>query len=441
MINFLRKIISPDNFFRLLWHKSKAILANLIYGFPGKKLVVIGITGTNGKTTTTYLAESMLRAAGKKVAMFSTVEFSIDGEKKANPTKMTTLSPFKIQKFLKECVKKDIEYVVLETSSHALHQHRLWGIPFRIAVITNITHEHLDYHKTMEKYKNAKKMLFEQMQKACKKKTPKALEGLTMAKGAMVLNTADDYYEEFSQMACPVKISYGLDKGVLHAADINVNKEGSKFKLNYQEEGIDVEMNMTGTYNIENAMAAAGAALACNAKLADIKKGLKDFDGIQGRGEKIKSPKGFEAIVDFALTADSLDRLYKGIKDTNPNRILGLIGSCGDRDFEKRPDLGRIVATYCDITVVTDEETYGEDPKKIMDEVYAGAKATGKHENEEIYLIEDRKEAIEFLIKEALEGDVVVITGMGHFDKRNTINGAIDWKEAEIVEEIIKQNA
>ncbi|MFH0837883.1 MAG: UDP-N-acetylmuramoyl-L-alanyl-D-glutamate--2,6-diaminopimelate ligase [Patescibacteria group bacterium] len=439
MLNYLRKKISYDNPIRLLWHRLKGIAAATRYGFPAKRMVIIGVTGTNGKTTTSHMIEHILRGAGKKAAMISTSDFSINGKRKPNLSKKTTMSPFKTQKFLKDCVKKKVDYAVIEASSHALHQSRLWGIPFSISVITNITHEHLDYHGTMEKYAEAKKILFRNVSKNCSRKETDAVKHIPHIK-AFVLNTADKYYDKFKEIHCPVNIDYGLDRGDLRARDITYTKFGSKFAMKYHGETVGIDLPLAGGFNVENALAAAGAALACKVPLEKIGAALSTFKGVGGRMERIKSPKGFEVIVDFALTPDALEKLYKVLRETTEGRLIGLIGSCGDRDKEKRPVMGEIVASYCDITIVTDEEPYTEDPKVIMQAVLAGAKKVKKM-GEKLKLIEDRYKAMEDAVKNAKPGDVIVVTGMGSFQTRSMNDGPISWDEREVAREIISKNA
>lgn len=445
MLNSLRKLISYDNPLRLIWHGLKGRLAAYRYGFPGKKLICIGITGTNGKTTTTHMVEHLLHSTGKKVAMMSTVDFAINGKHWTNKSKKTTLSPFKTQKFLRDCVKKGVEYVVIEASSHALHQSRLWGIPFSIGAITNITHEHLDYHGTMDKYAEAKKILFEMISK-----NPSPQK-------AAILNSADQYHEKFKSVNIPHQISYGLEKGDLQATHIQYSKHESIFNLefslpitayrlspnekrgkNENKNVTEIKLKMVGSFNIENALAASGVALACGLDLDQIQKGLNSFEGVAGRMERIPSPKGFEVIVDFALTPDALEKLYSTLKETTEGRLIGLIGSCGDRDQEKRPEMGRIVASYCDLTIVTDEEPYSEDPKKIMEAVLKGAKKV-KTLGKDLLLIEDRKEAMEYAIKHAKKGDVVVVTGMGSFNTRTMNDGPMVWDDREVAKDLIEK--
>lgn len=438
MLDFLRKHISYDNPFRRGWHLLRGMIAATLYAFPAQKLFCIGITGTNGKTTTTHLIEHILRNAGKKVAMVSTVAFAVNGKQTPNHSKMTTLKPFQLQRFLRDCVKQGIEIAVIEASSQALHQYRLWGIPFRVAALINITHEHINYHGTMEKYKESKKMLFRGVQTA-------------------VLNTADQYFEDFMKLPAPQKITYGFERGDLQAKDLQFSKFGTHFTMSFRAKPrnplqeisplaslgrndigkVDVHLPLPGEYNVENALAATGATLACGIPLAQIAEALQTFEPVPGRMERIESPKGFEVIVDFGLTPDALQKLYTVIRRTAPARVIGIIGSCGTRDLEKRPHLGRIVAQHSDLTIITDEEAYTEDPKKIMDDVLQGALQTGKRKGIEVELIEDRYEAIEYAVAHAEPQDTIVVTGMGNFTTRTMNQGPIPWDERQVVREII----
>ncbi len=437
MLNWLRKIISYDNPLRRFWHLLKGITAAILYGFPGQQMVCIGVTGTNGKTTTTHMVEHVLQENGKKIAMISTAEFSIMGKHEVNQSKKTTLSPFKTQKFLKKCLKAGVEYVVIESSSHALHQFRLWGIPFSVAAITNITHEHLDYHGTMEKYAAAKRMLFECVSKTAHQKISERVKKIPHQQ-ASILNRADEFYPSFKKVSCPVHIEYGLGEGGLQAREMKYSKTGSTFTLAWKDASTEIVLKLTGSFNVENALAATGVGLACELSLEDIKKGLESFESVPGRMERIKSPKGFEVVVDFALTPDALERLYSELRKTTEGRLIGLIGSCGDRDKEKRPEMGRIVASHCDLTIVTDEEPYSEDPMVIMQAVLEGAKQV-KTMGEDLLLIEDRKAAMEHAIKYAQKGDVVVVTGMGSFQTRTMNDGPMEWDEREVARELIEK--
>ncbi|QQR83446.1 UDP-N-acetylmuramyl-tripeptide synthetase [Candidatus Peregrinibacteria bacterium] len=432
--------IAPDHPIRLMWHQLKARIAAQRYRFPADHMVVIGVTGTNGKTTTTHLIEHLLRRAGKRVAMLSTIEFRIDGHIQPNTSKMTTLSPFKTQAFLAECLKNDIEYVVIEASSHALHQHRLWGVEFNIGVLTNITHEHLDYHMTMEAYKNAKKILFKNVERTCQMEPTERVADIPHYP-AMILNTADTYFPEFKQMDCPNKITYGLHSGMVMALDMSSHTDYSTFFLKTPGDEIEVYLPMAGSFNVENALAASSVALACEVDLEDIQAGLACFPGVPGRMERIVSPKGFEVMVDFALTPDALSKLYRTLDQTKKGRLIGIIGGTGERDRDKRPMLGKIVAEHTDLTIVTDEEPYSENPRTIMEAVLDGAKKTNKTLDRDLFLIEDRYRAIEFAVEHAEPNDTIVVTGMGNFQTRSTNAGPIAWDEREVVREIIERHS
>jgi len=310
--------------------------------------------------------------------------------------------------------------------------------PFSISALTNITHEHLDYHHTMEKYKDAKKILFHTVSRTCHRHLPEAIAHIPH-KQTIILNTTDKYFQEFNEISCTNKITYGIDSGDLRAHHVTCTKFGSKFALHYGPDEIGIELKIPGSFNVENALTATGNALACKVSLDDIKRALESFEGVPGRMETIKSPRGFEVLVDFALTPDALEKLYKTIHETNPKRVIGIIGSCGDRDKEKRPLMGRIVAQNTDVTIVTDEEPYSEDPMVIMKAVLDGPKHVKKLDKD-LFLIEDRYKAIEFAVQNAHEGDLIVLTGMGSLPSRTLNNGPVAWDEREVVKEIIQKN-
>ena len=287
-------------------------------------------------------------------------------------------------------------------------------------------------------YRDTKKELFYNVSATCHRKLPKEIEHIPHRQ-AMILNVDDTFFSEFYEISCPTKVAYGFEDGDLQAHHMTYSKFGSKFALHYGEGEIGIELKIPGSFNVENALAATGAVLACGISLDNIKRGLESFKGVPGRMETIKSPKGFEVLVDFALTPDALKKLYKTLREANPRRLIGIIGSCGDRDQEKRPIMGQIVAEHTDITIVTDEEPYSEDPLKIMRAVLQGAKVTDKKMGKDLYLIEDRYEAIEFAIQSAEPGDIVVVTGMGSLPTRTLNEGPIEWDERDVIREIISK--
>lgn len=289
----------------------------------------------------------------------------------------------------------------------------------------------------MKKYREAKKILFHSASETCKRELPVALE-LIPHKQAIVLNTEDDFFEEFDEILCAHKFRYGFKKGEIRAEKVHLAKSESTFELHREAEVEKVHLKLPGEFNVENAMAATGTALACEVNLPDIRKALNSFKAVAGRMESIKSSKGFEVIVDFALTPDALERLYKTIRKTATHRVIGIIGSCGDRDKEKRPVMGEIVARHSDICIVTDEEPYSENPMTIMKAVLKGAQKV-KNLDEDLFLIKDRYKAIEYAVSHARRGDIIVITGMGSLPTRSLNSGAIEWDEREVVREIISK--
>ncbi|HOX10417.1 MAG TPA: UDP-N-acetylmuramyl-tripeptide synthetase, partial [Candidatus Moranbacteria bacterium] len=303
------KNLIPQNI-KNLYHLAQAILANLIYGFPSKKIKVIGVTGTNGKTTTVQMIAKILEEAGnpvepgghgaRKVAVASTINFRINGDEEINKTKFTTLSSWAVQKFIKKAIENKCEYLVLETSSHSLDQYRVWGVAYQTAVITNVTREHLDYHKTMEEYRKAKIQLF--------KKVKTAVVNLDMEKP-----------EEFLSIATGKKVTYSLkdSKADVLAENIEIGIQNTRYKI----KDTNFKLNLLGEFNIENALAATAVGLSENIDLKTIAKALEKIKLVPGRMERVINEKEINIIIDYAVTPDSLEKLYeliKSIRDNSP---------------------------------------------------------------------------------------------------------------------------
>jgi len=401
-----------------IYHLFQAILANVWCGFPSRKIKVIGITGTNGKTTTTQLIAKILEKSGAKVAMVSTINFKLDDEERVNKTKFTTLSPWKVQEFIKKAVEKKCEYLVLETSSHSLDQHRVWGVDYETAVITNVTREHLDYHKTMDIYRKAKLKLFWQAKN-------------------LIVNLDMEKPEEFYNFSGKKNIlGYTLENKKLEnekikmvqAQGIEVFPEYSKFKI----DGDEFVLNLPGKFNIENALAAICVGFIYKIENEKIKTALAEVKNIPGRMEYVKNNKELNIIVDYALTPDSLEKLYALLKEVNREgkKIIAVFGSCGDRDRGKRPIMGEIVSKNADMVIVTNEDPYSEDPKQIIDEVFAGV--TGV-EGKNAWRILDRREAIKFALSLAEAGDFVIVTGKGAEETMMIGDKMIAWNDKKVI--------
>lgn len=412
----MKKIIPQK--LKNIYHLIQAILANFIYGFPSRKIKVIGVTGTNGKTTVVQMIVKILEEANYKVAAASTINFKIDQAEWVNKTKFTTLSSFQVQRFINNAVKKGCHYLVLETSSHSLDQYRIWGIDYKIAVITNVTREHLDYHETMEEYRRAKEKLFSKSKIA-------------------IVNLDMDKPEDFLKFDNEKKITYSLKKSEadVKAEDIKYSAKGSQFMVN----GSQIILNLPGKFNIENALAAICACMAENISLGHMSRALERIKNIPGRFEFIKNDKNINIIIDYAVTPDSLNKLYELIQNINTNKtkVISVFGSCGERDRGKRPIMGEIVSNYADYVIVTDEDPYRENPKRIIDEICAGIR--NKEEGKNFWKIMDRREAIKKALALAGPGDYVVVTGKGAEETMMIGNKMIPWNDKKVISEELQK--
>jgi len=445
-------------------HYIRAFWANLKNGSPAKKMYIIGVTGTKGKTTTTHLISAILDAAGQKNGRVSTVDFKIGPKKRVNNTNKTALPPWHLQPLLKEMVDAGCRYAVIEVSSHGLAQHRFLGIPFKGAVFTNLGHDHLDYHKTLEAYKNEKKKLFTK-------------DTLKFA----VVNGDDKNSGEFLKITkAPLKYAYtsqkklakGIaDASVIEANNISLNPIGSSFRLQHELESVHIKLKLPGMFNVMNALSAATVGVALNIKLGTIKDALESVEQIPGRMDKIITNRGFSVIIDYAHTPDSLEAILQTLRPIVRGKIISVFGATGDRDKTKRPIMGAIGARYADTVIITDEEPYSENPLQIIEEVakgvprgrplFAGKKTrsrprlemkvqdvrqfmrkseAGDGEGDWWFKIADRREAIEKALTMAGFDDVVLLTGMGAQNYKIVNGEKIEWNDKKVVEEILKKH-
>lgn len=419
MKTLIKKLISDTNPLLLTYHRSKALAAAIAYGFPAKKLTVIGITGTDGKTTTVGMLAHILNKNGKKTGALSTAFFRVGDTVEWNATQKTSPSPFTVQSFLKRCLDAGCTHVVLECSSHGLMQGRVWLTWPSAAAITNLSEEHLDYHGTMENYMKAKAILFRMMRKD----------------GTKVLNADDRTYPAYKNIRSAKTVAYSTQRkdADLFATDITSTVTGTSASVS----GQSLAMPIPGSFNIQNALCAIGCAEAVGVERKNAIASLSEFTGIPGRMELINKGQPYSVIVDFTVTPQSYEKTLSTVKAgmKDGQRLLVLTGSCGDRMKEKRPVVGKIVSSYADVMVVANEDPYTEDPQKIIDEVWTGIDQS-KTKASKIF---DRKEAIVFLLKEAKPGDVVVLCGKGSDTTMWVKDGQIPWNEREIVRELLKQ--
>lgn len=373
-------------------HLPSAVLANVKHGFPGRKLKVIGVTGTDGKTTTVNMIYQILKDAGKKVSMISTINAVIGGKQYDTGFHVTSPEPAMIQKFLRQSVDTEDEFMVLEVTSHALDQFRTWGIKFEIGVITNITHEHLDYHKTFENYVKTKFKLVKSAKMAVINQN---IEGSWDNKGKKI-------------------ITFGLDKG-----DFNQNQLKLKLKI-------------PGDYNIENALAALAVVSELGIDKKSAQETLENFSNLQGRMEEVKNNRGIKIIVDFAHTPNALENALKTLRLQTKGQLIAVFGCAAERDKEKRPLMGEISAKFADIIILTDEDPRFENSNKIIEEIAQGVG------DKKLFKESDRGKAIEMAVNMAKKGDVIGIFGKGHEKSMNYFGVEKPWSDQDIVIKILK---
>lgn len=431
MKNFLRKIL--PNSWILASHKLRAVLACLLYRFPARKLKVIGVTGTNGKTTTCHFIASILEEAGFKVGMLTTIDFKIGSKTWENVTKMTTISPFLLQRFLRKMVKEKCDYAIIETTSHAITQFRIWGIPYDILVLTNVTHEHLDYHKTFLEYKQTKGRLFKELENSLRKENTLKVS---------IVNRDDPNFSYFSKFEADLKLSYGILGGDISASDIFYQPEGTDFIASTPKGKILVHLKLPGRFNIQNALGAIAVGLSQGLDLRAIKEGLEKIEGVAGRMEKINEGQDFTVIVDYAHTPDAFEKIYQTLFPIKKGRLIHVFGACGDRDKTKRPIMGALAGRYADYVIVTNEDPYTEDPQKIIEEVANGVPrgVRGlKKEGENFWKILDRREAIQKALSLAQKNDIVLLTGKGAEKWIVWRDHREPWDDREVVKEELRK--
>jgi len=383
-------------------HLAEAVIENIIFGFPTRKLKVIGVTGTAGKTTTCTLITHMLRESGYKVGMMTTVAIDYGDGKGAqhNESRMTSLGSLKLLRAVKRMRANQVEWLVLETTSHALAQHRVWGVPYSIVAFTNLSHDNVDYHGTFEKYRAAKLLLFKQ----CNRNRRGKRVGVT--------NVDDPNGEMFAQaIAHPVR--YGLEKGDLRAEDIQSSMEQSRFRAVIGDDTYEITTHLPGTFNVYNCLAAIGVTRAAGLTKQQIEQGIASLKSVDGRMNIVDEGQDFSVIVDYACTPVGFEKVFATIEPLAKNRVITVFGSPGRRDELKRPLQGEIAGKHSDIVILTEEDDRDQDGLKIMDEIAAGAEKAGKVREKDLFFIHKREDAVQKAIDLAQSGDMVLILGKG----------------------------
>lgn len=407
----------------LPYHFLQAVVAGVRYGFPARKLRVIGVTGTNGKTTTCFMIWKMLNESGRKAGLMTTVAWGVD--KLENQVEhMTTVDSMTLNRRIKAIKEAGAEYLVLEVTSHAMVQFRTLGIPVEIAVMTNVTHDHLDYHRTFGNYVAAKCKLF-----------AKAKYG--------VINVDDKSSYKFAQAIMKGKdrrhamqsyITYGIKDGKKRAMGVKLGVSG----VNYSCGDIKVKTQIPGKFNVYNSLAAVCVGQKLGLKNAEIEKGIYALASVEGRMNRVNLGQEYEVIVDYAHTPDAFLKVYESVKaPAKKGRIISLSGGAGQRDQSTREERGEIMAKYSDICVLTEDDSRDEDPREIMTSFKEGCLKAGMKE-EQIIEVVDRREAIEKAISLAKKGDLVLILGKGHEKTILRADGAHEFEDLKEAKRAIR---
>lgn len=389
------------------------------YDNPSSKLDLIGITGTNAKTTTTYLVQSIFETVNKKTGIVGTIGNIIDG--KLFKTENTTPQSLELQETFNNMVKADVDSCIMEVSSHALDLDRVSFSDFQVGVYTNLSVEHLDFHKNLENYFEAKLKLF------------------YMTTKYNVVNVDDEYgikiIEKIKNLETPL-LTYGIkNKADIYATDIVYHLDGVDFKLHSPKGEININMNIPGEFSVYNGLAAASSAFVYDISLEDIKKGLETIEGVKGRFEVVPTGEDFVVIIDFAHTPDALEKVLQSVKDFAKGRVVVVFGAGGDRDNSKRAPMGEAVGKYADFSIVTSDNPRTENPEKIIEDILIGTKAV----TDKYVSITDRKEAIRYAIENKMKNDIILLAGKGH--ETYTIIGEekLPFDEREIVKDILNK--
>lgn len=428
MRKVVKKVIPSGLFLAIepYGHKAEAVLFNTINRFPARGLKVIGVTGTNGKTSTAFLIHRMLFESGYRVGLMTTVAYGVDDNIQPQIHHMTNVPLPELMQRLKWMRKQKIEWLVLETTSQGLAQNRVWGVPYSVAVMTNVTHEHLDYHKTFERYVTAKRKLF--------KLTNKNKKGLRLG----IINAEDPSAELFAE-DIEHPIMYGVGKGDLQAVDVKLTSNGSTYTAKAGEDEYHITCNLPGSFNVSNSLAAVAVGGAIGLTKSEIEKGIAALEGVEGRMTNIDEGQGFSVIVDFAHTPDSFEKLFKDLRPVVKGKLICMFGSAGRRDEAKRAVQGELAGQYCDEVVITEEDDRDVDGNEIMEQIATGAEKAGKVRDKNLFLVHDRTEAIEFTVNRARRGDTVILLGKGHEKTIERADGEHEWDEIGTAHAAVKK--
>lgn len=398
----------------LPYHWVKAMAAGVKYGFPAKKMRVIGVTGTNGKTTTCFMIWKMLNEAGHKTGLMTTVAWGVDKLKK-QLEHMTTVDVKTLNQRMQKIAEAGAEFLVLEVTSHAMVQFRTLGVPIEIAVMTNVTHDHLDYHKTFEKYRDAKRKLFKKSRY-----------------GAI---NADDKSAKFFEKDVKEYITYGIKNGKIRANEIVLETSGVKYDCG----DMKIETKIPGEFNVYNSLAAVCVGQKLGLSNTEIEKGILALEEVEGRMNRIEAGQNFEVIVDYAHTPDALEKVFASVQG-HKGKTISVHGGAGRRDESTRAERGEILGRESDVVVITEDDSRDENPAKIAEMFVTGAKKVGKKIDKDLFVELDREKAIAKAFGMAKKGDLVLILGKGHEKTILRADGAHAFEDIVVAKKLLKKD-
>jgi UDP-N-acetylmuramoyl-L-alanyl-D-glutamate--2,6-diaminopimelate ligase len=417
------QVVVPDT------RRALALMSSTLYGHPSRDMVVIGLTGTDGKTTTTTMIHQMLRNAGRRVGSMSTVDIRFGDAIDPNDSRQTTLEALEVQEQLARMRDAGLTYAVIETSSHGLALQRVVGVDYDVAVFTNIAHEHLDFHKTIEAYREAKAQLIDLTAGSARKSIDKTA----------VLNRDDPSYAYLVNRPIARRITYGLQLDAdLKARRVDATPEGLLVEAYTPLGPLTLRLKLSGRWNAANALAAAAAGVAVGLTVDEIRQGLESYSGVSGRMERVDLGQPFSVIIDYAHTPQSLEKVLRELRPITRGKLIAVFGSAGDRDREKRPWMGEIAARLSDYAVFTNEDPREEDAMTILSEIAAGAEEVGWTEGDQYARIEDRRQGIVHAVRRARPGDTILLAGKGHERSILIGRGKVQWDERAAAEAAIR---
>ena len=415
-------VVSVEDTRRALSHASA-----WFYGYPSRELAVVGITGTDGKTTTAYLATSVLEAAGIPVGRLGTVDVYIGGEESLDTDRMTTPEAPEVQRLLRRMVDAGCRAAIVESTSHGLALHRLADVDYDVACFTNITGDHLDFHETFEAYREAKAQLFAALSRETGKDVPRSA----------VVN-ADDPSANFmlgQSDATPIRFGMEAQEAELLARNVVLRADGTDFRILTPAGPAEVSISLPAIFNVSNALAAAGIGLALGLPPQVVAQGLRNCPGVPGRMERIEAGQPFAALVDYAHTGDAVRKVLSVLREVTPGKLILVVGAAGERDPGRRFGVARAAADAADLAVFTSEDPRSEDPAEIVAEIGRHAEQAGRKRGTHFVELPDRREAIAHALDHAGEGDTVVVCGKGH--EQSIIYGetVIPWDDRVVLRE------